>query len=98
MIINLVYTWVKEESILEFIEACKENACESRLEPGVVRFDVIQEKTDPARFVLIEVFRDEQGPTAHKETAHYKTWRETVAPMMREDRKSLKCSDIDFSE
>ena len=97
MRINLVYAWVKDENIPEFIEACKENARESRREPGVVSFDVIREAADPGRFVLIEAFRDEQGPAAHKETAHYKKWREIVAPMMREDRKSLKCSDIDFS-
>ena len=96
MIINLVYVWVKEGQGPAFIAACRENVSASRLEPGVAAFDVIRQADDPSRFVLIEAFRDETGPAAHKETVHYKKWRETVAPMMREDRKSLKCTDIDF--
>jgi autoinducer 2-degrading protein len=96
MIINLVYARVKEGSVDAFIEACRENARQSRQEEGVVSFDVIRETDDPCRFVLIEAFRDERGPAAHKETAHYQKWRETVAPMMREDRKGVRHSDVDF--
>jgi autoinducer 2-degrading protein len=96
MIINLVYVKVRPESVAGFIHACRENAHESRQEPGVVSFDVIQETADPASFVLIEAFRDAQGPAAHKETAHYKKWAETVAGMMQEDRRRVPCSDIDF--
>ncbi len=96
MIINLVYVRVKTENIPGFIEACRENARESRKETGVASFDVIQETADPARFVLIEAFRDAQGPPAHKATAHYQKWRETVAPMMQEDRRGVPYTDIDF--
>jgi (4S)-4-hydroxy-5-phosphonooxypentane-2,3-dione isomerase len=98
MIVNLVYVWVKEENVSAFIAACRENARSSRREPGVAGFDVLGQADDPARFVLIESFRDEAGPAAHKETAHYKKWRETVAPMMQEDRKSLRCIDIDVRQ
>ena len=59
-------------------------------EPGVARFDVIQDPEDPTRFVLIEVYRTAEAPAAHKETAHYLTWRDTVAPMMAEPRTSRK--------
>jgi autoinducer 2-degrading protein len=98
MIVNLVFVWVKDESIEAFKAACRENARESRQEPLVVRFDAVQDAAEPARFVLIEAFRDEGGPPAHRETAHYKKWRETVAPMMREDRKAMKCVDVDFAQ
>jgi autoinducer 2-degrading protein len=97
MVINLVYVWVKNESIEAFKAACRENARASRKEPLVARFDVVEDAADPARFVLIEAFRDNSGPGAHRETAHYKKWRDTVAAMMREDRKALKCNDVDFA-
>jgi autoinducer 2-degrading protein len=97
MLINLVYVWVKDDCIESFKAACRENAAGSRQEPLVVRFDVLQAAAEPARFVLYEAFRDENGPPAHRETAHYRKWREIVAPMMREERKSLACGDVDFT-
>ena len=97
MRINIVHVWVKEEHIEAFKAACRENAAASRREPLVAGFDVLREKDDPARFILIEAFRDENGPAAHKETAHYKKWRETVAPMMREDRRAVACVDVDYA-
>jgi autoinducer 2-degrading protein len=97
MLINLVYARVKDEEVDAFKAACRENAAASRREPLVAGFDVLQEAVEPTRFVLIEAFRDENGPKAHKETAHYKKWRETVAPMMREERRSTQCVDVDFS-
>jgi quinol monooxygenase YgiN len=63
-------------------------------EPGVARFDVIQSVDDPTRFVLVEVYRDAQAPAAHKETAHYQKWRDTVAPMMAEPRSSQKYANV----
>ncbi len=69
-----VYIHVKAEHLAEFIEATKENAANSRKEPGVARFDVIQQKDDPTRIVLVEVYRNTEGHAAHRETDHYKTW------------------------
>ncbi|MBN2351952.1 MAG: antibiotic biosynthesis monooxygenase [Spirochaetales bacterium] len=97
MLINLVYARVKDEHIEAFKAACRENAAASRHEPLVASFDVLQEAAEPARFVLLEAFRDENGPKAHKESVHYKKWREAVAPMMREERRSTRCVDVDFA-
>jgi quinol monooxygenase YgiN len=63
-------------------------------EPGIARFDVVQQVDDPTRFVLVEVYRTADAATAHKETAHYQTWRDTVAPMMAEPRTSVKYAAV----
>ena len=78
----------------EFIEATRANASASIREPGVVRFDVVQHRDDRTRFILVEVYRDAEAPLRHKETAHYATWRDTVAPMMAEPRTSVKLDAI----
>ena len=71
-----------------------ENAAHSVREAGVARFDVVQQSDDPTRFVLIEVYRYEPEVAAHKDTAHYAKWRDAVAPMMAEPRRSAKYSNI----
>ncbi|OJH40688.1 antibiotic biosynthesis monooxygenase [Cystobacter ferrugineus] len=85
---------VKPESIDAFREATLANARQSVKEPGVARFDVIQDSEDPTRFVLVEVYRTPEAPAAHKETAHYLTWRDTVASMMAEPRTSRKFTNL----
>jgi quinol monooxygenase YgiN len=90
MFIVLVYAHVKEGSIDEFLRASIENAEASRQEPGIVRFDVIQQEDDPTHFLLIEIYRTEEDPARHKETSHYLQWRETVAPMMVEARRGVR--------
>jgi autoinducer 2-degrading protein len=63
-------------------------------EPGIARFDVIQEIDDPTRFVLVEVYRTPEDPASHKGTAHYQTWRDTVAEMMADPRSSVRYGNI----
>jgi (4S)-4-hydroxy-5-phosphonooxypentane-2,3-dione isomerase len=94
MLVVHVHTRVKPESIESFKQACVENARQSVQEPGIARFDVVQQQDDPARFVLVEVYRTPDAPAAHKETAHYQTWRDTVAPMMAEPRSSVKFTNL----
>jgi len=94
MLVVLVYVHVKPEYIDVFREATLANASQSVKEPGIARFDIIQQKDDPAHFVLVEVYRDSEAPTAHKETMHYQTWRDKVAVMMAEPRSSTKYSNI----
>ena len=94
MLIVHVHVRVKTESIEAFKKASIENARHSVEEPGIARFDVIQQADDPSRFVLVEVYRTSDAATHHKETAHYTTWRDTVAPMMAEVRTSVKFSNI----
>jgi quinol monooxygenase YgiN len=90
LLILHVHVHVKPEHVDAFREATLANARESVKEPGIARFDVAQDTEDPTRFVLVEVYRTPEALAAHKETAHYLKWRETVTPMMAEPRTSRK--------
>jgi quinol monooxygenase YgiN len=94
MFIVHVHVHVKPESIDAFKEATIENARSSVQEPGIGRFDVIQQRDDPARFILVEVYRTPDDPARHKETAHYQAWRDAVADMMAEPRSSIKYDNL----
>ena len=90
MLIIHVFVHVKADAVDRFIAATRENARNSVREPGVVRFDFVQQEDDPTRFVLVEVYHTQEDPTRHKETAHYATWRDAVEGMMAEPRRSVK--------
>ncbi|MCC7157599.1 MAG: antibiotic biosynthesis monooxygenase [Bryobacterales bacterium] len=90
MIIVHVHVHVKPDCVEAFRTASVANAQASVQEPGIARFDVIQQSDDPQRFILVEVYRDQQATAAHKETAHYATWRDTVAAMMAEPRLAVR--------
>jgi quinol monooxygenase YgiN len=94
MLIVHVHVHVKPEFVEAFRQASIENARNSVLEPGVARFDVIQHLDDPSRFVLVEVYRTPEAPALHKETDHYKTWRDSVADLMAEPRSSVKYTNL----
>ncbi len=94
LLIVHVHVHVRPESIELFRRATYENASKSIKEPGVARFDVIQQIDDPTRFVLVEVYRTPEDAARHKETPHYRTWRATVEKMMAEPRKSVKYATI----
>ena len=94
MLVVHVHVHVKQESVDAFIAATCENARHSIREPGVARFDVQQHADDPTRFVLVEVYRDAQAPAAHKDTAHYRSWRDAVEFMMAEPRRSTRFTQI----
>lgn len=94
MLIVHVHVHVKPEFVESFMQATIENAGASVREPGIVRFDVIQQQDDPVRFVLIEVYRSPDAASAHKETAHYAKWRDAVAPMMAEPRHSVRYNAV----
>jgi (4S)-4-hydroxy-5-phosphonooxypentane-2,3-dione isomerase len=81
---------VVADELEAFLAATAENAAASRDEPGVVRFDVLTDRTDETHVVLVEIYRDEAAAAAHKETAHYATWRDTVAPMMARPRQAAR--------
>ena len=81
-----VYVHVKPEHLEEFKVATMENAAKSRLEPGVARFDVIQQADDPTRWVLMEAYRSAEGHARHKETEHYIAWNAKVAGWLFEPR------------
>ena len=94
MLVVHVHVRVKADSVEGFRKATTENARQSSKEPGIARFDVVQQADDPTRFVLIEAYRTSDDPARHKETAHYQVWRDAVAGMMAEPRQSVKYSNV----
>jgi quinol monooxygenase YgiN len=94
MLVVHVHVKVKPERVEDFKRATVENATNSVREPGIARFDVGQQADDPTRFVLVEVYRAADDPARHKETAHYRKWKEAVEPMMAEPRTSVKLANV----
>jgi quinol monooxygenase YgiN len=94
MLIVHVHVNVKSQFIEAFKQATMENAKNSVKESGIARFDVIQQTDDPTRFILVEVYKTVEASAAHKETAHYAHWRDTVAEMMAEPRQGIKYANI----
>ena len=94
MLIVHVHVHVKAECIEAFKTASIANARLSVQEQGIAAFDVVQQQDDPAKFVLVEAYRNADAPAAHKDTAHYKLWRDTVAPMMAAPRTGVKFSNL----
>ncbi|ACB73543.1 putative quinol monooxygenase [Opitutus terrae] len=94
MLVVHVHVHVQPDCVEAFKVASLDNARASVQEPGVARFDVMQQAEDPTRFVLVEAYRTPTAPAAHKETAHYAKWRDTVAPMMAEPRTSVKYANV----
>ena len=94
MLIAHVLVRVKPDRIDDFKAATIENARSSLQEPGIARFDVVQQCDDPSRFVLVEVYRSLEAAVSHKDTAHYARWRDTVAEMMAEPRRGVKYSNV----
>ena len=94
MLVVQVYVHVKPDSVDAFRTATLENAKNSVQEPGIARFDVLQQQDDATRFLLVEVYRTPDDPARHKETAHYKLWRDTVADLMAEPRSSVRYESV----
>jgi quinol monooxygenase YgiN len=94
MLVVHVHVKVKPEFARAFRDASEENAQHSIQEPGIARFDVLQQADDPCRFLLVEVYRTPEASAAHKETAHYQAWRDKVASMMAEPRRSIKFTNV----
>jgi (4S)-4-hydroxy-5-phosphonooxypentane-2,3-dione isomerase len=85
---------VVPEQLDDFLAATEENAAASRNEPGIVRFDALNDRADPTHVVLVEIYRDEAAAAAHKDTGHYQRWRDTVAPMMARPREATRYVNI----
>jgi quinol monooxygenase YgiN len=94
MLVIHVQIRVKPDSVDPFKQATLANARQSVQEPGIARFDVVQQQADPTRFVLVEVYRDAEAHAAHRETRHYQTWRDTVESMMAEPRAGVKFTNV----
>ena len=94
MLIVHVHVKVKPDCIDAFKEVTLENARQSLQEPGIARFDVVQQNDDPTRFVLVEAYRSVEATAAHKATAHYAVWRDRMESLMAEPRSSVKYSSV----
>jgi quinol monooxygenase YgiN len=94
MLVVHVHVRVKPECVEAFKQVSTKNAAASLREPGIARFDVIQQQDDSTKFVLIEAYRTADAPAAHKETPHYAEWRDAVAAMMAEPRFSVKFASL----
>ena len=94
MLVVHVHVHVKPEAVEAFRKATVENARNSVQEPGIARFDVVQQADDPTRFTRVEAYRSEAAPVAHKTTAHYARWRDAVADMMAEPRTAVKYANV----
>ena len=94
MFIVHVFVHVEKDYIEDFKQATVENARQSLTEPGITRFDIVQQQDDPSKFVLVEVYRTYAAPARHKETEHYQRWRGEVAHMMAEPRTSIKFNNV----
>jgi (4S)-4-hydroxy-5-phosphonooxypentane-2,3-dione isomerase len=90
MIVTIVHVYVKPANVNDFIRATAENHKASVKEPGNLRFDILQDEKDPGKFVLYEAYESERAVAAHKETSHYLTWRDTVAPWMVKAREGVR--------
>jgi (4S)-4-hydroxy-5-phosphonooxypentane-2,3-dione isomerase len=98
MLILIVNLHVKPEFVETFREATMENARHSRQEPGIVRFDFLQQSEDPTRFALVEVYRDADAPVRHRESAHYNAWVQKVPDMLAEPRTRTFFSNVSPSD
>lgn len=85
---------VRSADLPAFLVATERNATSSLTEPGILRFDVVQDNADPTHFVLVEVYRNPEAQAAHRQTSHYAQWRDTVADMMAEPRTSVHYSPV----
>jgi (4S)-4-hydroxy-5-phosphonooxypentane-2,3-dione isomerase len=90
MIATFVHVWVNDDKINDFIEASKKNHQQSVKEPGNLRFDILQDASDSSKFTFYEAYISEEAASMHKNTDHYKLWRDTVANWMKKPREGVK--------
>jgi (4S)-4-hydroxy-5-phosphonooxypentane-2,3-dione isomerase len=98
VIVLLVHLRVKPEVLEAFKTVTLDNARNSRLEPGVAQFALVQQADDPTKFVIIEAFRDEAAIEAHRQAPHYLRWRDAATDMMAEPRYAIRATNIDPSD
>ena len=98
MYVVSVTVHVKPEFVDRFVEAILDNARNTRLEPGNLRFDVSRAEEDPGRFLLYEVYHTKEDFAAHQQTPHYLRWRDAVADWMAQPRQGVRHRTIFFGD
>ncbi|RKX82373.1 MAG: antibiotic biosynthesis monooxygenase [Spirochaetes bacterium] len=94
MIVRVINIYVKRGYEESFKDACRKNREGSVKESGILRFDVLEDSGNPLHFILYEVYKDEEATREHKNTNHYKAWREVVEPWMAKPRESVACNPV----
>ncbi len=61
-----------------------------RLEPGVLTYYAVADKTEPSHIIILEIYADTTAYKSHIETTHFKKYKETVKDMV----KSLELVDV----
>ena len=95
MHITLVNIHVKTDHIEDFIQATRDNHKASVQEADNLRFDVLQNESDPSRFVLYEAYANAAAAAAHKQTSHYLGWRDAVSEWMATPREGVRYHAIE---
>ena len=86
---------VKPERREQFLRVIEDDSiCSIRDEPGCVRFDVLQDNSDPNRFFFYEVYKDENAFKAHQASAHYPRWRAAAAEVLAEPTNAARCTTV----
>jgi autoinducer 2-degrading protein len=98
MYVVSVTIYVKQEQLDNFIQSSLDNARHTRLEPGNVRFDVLQAEDDPARFLLYEAYQTKDDFAKHQQTPHYLRWKQGVAEAMAQPRQGVKHHSLFFGD
>ena len=94
MVIVHVFIKIKPGTIEPFKAATLKNAQNSIKEPGILRFDFMQQEDDPLSFLIVEVYKDNNAVAQHKETAHYAEWRQSAEHLIAEPRKRIQYINI----
>lgn len=76
MFIFQVHHFIRPEAVETYRQATLENARLTVQEPGVLRFDVFQDKEDPTHFSLLEIYKDKAAQASHLQTAHFLVWKD----------------------
>jgi len=86
---------VKPEMREKFLAAALEDStCSLRDEPGCLRFDVLQDSSDPNKFFFYEVYLDEAAVEAHRASAHYARWRVVAPEVLAEPTNASRCTTL----
>jgi len=83
---------VIDSAQLEKYKAALKEQMETALhnEPGVLLYNAVYEKNDQTHITILEVYASDSAYMAHRETAHFKKYKDTVKDMV----KSLELIDV----
>jgi quinol monooxygenase YgiN len=78
----IVHIDVMNARIDEAEALIRQHAADSEKDPGVVRFEAIQETGRRNHFTVVEVWKDQAAHEAHEAAAYTRQYREKIQPML----------------